>query len=190
MSDPVADQALERAAIYSWLADMWEAAPDAEMLRNVSEGAMASAPEAWQDVVAAARDASPEQLAEEYTRLLIGPVGHLPPFQSVWEEQQLGGAASALIRRYCDVLQIPADADHLSQCLRMQAMILVRVAESDDADARELARSFFADHLRWPPELLQAIQNRHESRFYEALASLTEAFLRTESPRFDSGSGE
>lgn len=43
--------------------------------------------------------------AEDFCHLWIGPSGHLPPYQSVWEQSELSGAASSSVRAYLEQLE-------------------------------------------------------------------------------------
>ena len=45
----------------------------------------------------------------------------------------------------------------------------------------DLRQAYFATHLLWPSDFLQAVKSRGDSTFYTAVASLTESFLQNES---------
>ena len=177
MNVQILQQTAERAAIYGLLSAMWLEPPSADDLEEF--GRVPDESPAWAALREASLGANTDDLAVQFTQLFVGPKNHLPPFQSVWLEQQLEGESAASTRRYGDVLGIEKASDHLGSQLEMMAIILS--AETDDpATQSELAICFFRDHLSWPEILLDAVAQRGDA-FYQSVSRLTGDFLESES---------
>ena len=61
-------------------------------------------------------DSEVEHLAVEYCRMFVGPQGHLPPLQSVWERGELQSDITSSIRSFADAAgyQTPAGGAFLA----------------------------------------------------------------------------
>ena len=133
-----------------------------------------------------------EQLAMEFCRLFIGPAGHLPPYQSVWETGQLQGTTIASMQRFiniagydCESMPGRAMLDHFGVQLAVMGHILEQVAHGQFDSAaieaiQEFANSYLARHLRWPVELLIAASNQAKTDFYRSMIVITSEFLECE----------
>jgi len=132
-----------------------------------------------------------DELAIDYCRLLLGPRGHFPPYQSVWQTGQFQGTAVTGMREFIGLLACePALGvcdtmpDHLAVQLRVMGVIADRMATAEAPAARALlvdvARGYFERHLSWPQELLESVAKNAETDFYRSVAQMTEAFLQTE----------
>ncbi|MFK7817461.1 MAG: molecular chaperone [Planctomycetaceae bacterium] len=184
MSSQVLNNATERAAVYGLLSAFWQDVPSAEVLTSVAQLPVQTMPPAFAQLADACGTADREELEVEFTRLFIGPKEHLPPFQSVWQEQQLDGEAAVAMRRFADVIGLSDNADHFAnQLLAMQTILQAETGDSADG-LESLAASFFAQHLCWADLLLEAVSRRAETAVYRELAVLTQQFLRSEADLF------
>jgi TorA maturation chaperone TorD len=133
-----------------------------------------------------------EQLAIEYCRLFVGPMDHLPPYQSVWQSGQFHDAATASMEEFIEIVGYDTNAlprgmmfDHLGLQLDVMGHILDKrsVAPCDTELLRiilEIEQSFFASHLLWPAELLEAAARIATTGFYRSVIKMTRDFLNAE----------
>jgi TorA maturation chaperone TorD len=181
------------ASVYRLLARLWMREVDLPLLQALSVTPL-------RDTFADAGGVLPEaidqptvdELAIDYCRLLIGPAGHLPPYQSVWQSGQLQSQPVTSMQTFIEITsyQPPTESsltlpDHLALQLDLAGHIAEQFQHADRdtpdfATLDDLRRTYFATHLLWPPEFLQAIKSRSDTAFYRSLASLTESFLQQE----------
>jgi TorA maturation chaperone TorD len=186
-------EAVARSGTYQLLARLWLREVDRDLARELSSPPLS-------DFFVAAGGVLPlddddetfEQLAIEYCRLFIGPTGHLPPYQSVWQSGQFQGTTTASMETFIDVAcydiaALPSGImlDHLGVQLDVMAHILGQFSTSKSEPAiheclPELAQRFFATHLMWPTELLEAASRRAKTGFYCSMIMLTRGFLDSE----------
>lgn len=130
-------------------------------------------------------------LAMDYCRLFLGPSGHFPPYQSVWQEGQFQGSMAAEMQELVDLLSdapMPDFAgvmlDHLGVQLAIMGTIAARVLSANSEADRELmvevAQVYFDRHLTWPHQLLESVHQHAQADFYRSVADLTREFLLSE----------
>ncbi|MDG2408573.1 MAG: molecular chaperone TorD family protein [Pirellulales bacterium] len=178
------------AGMYRILSILWWGEVSAELLEALQSGSHAQT-FADHHFFSANDTMDVTTLAADYCQLFIGPRGHLPPYQSVWEEGQLAGRATASMRRYLDLLEFPLlqrglEADHLGCQLALMGAITtgLSVVGTDDQKRtayEALGREFFALHMRWPAALLAQTRQQAQTPFYGALGRCTADFLEMES---------
>lgn len=138
-----------------------------------------------------------QELLVDYTRLFLGPVQALArPYASVW----LTGENQVMQAPTLDALALYEEAgfaidaefrelpDHVAVELEFLYLLIWRENEAARVgDARLIAecaalkRRFLDGHLgRWLGGFLLALHEGAQTDFYEALAELTEAFIRLE----------
>ena len=87
---------LERTSVYQLLARLWAEEPG-DLLTELSSEPLRSA---WLQLGGVIPDHESEELRsaldEDYCRLFVGPKGHLPPIQPVWEGGELDTAVTDL----------------------------------------------------------------------------------------------
>jgi len=132
-------------------------------------------------------------LAEDYCRLFVGPVGHLPPIQSVW---MAGELQSSMVGQFTEFVRIchyksPWPGllpDHLANELQLMAVMLEKAtlepAPANTDLARSLIEAFFNQHLTWTKRFLDRVQCVDTDGFYGNLASLTQSFLHEEATAY------
>lgn len=184
----------ERAAVYQLLARLWAEEPGG-LLAELASEPLATV---WQQLGGIVPDFTSDDvcssLDEEYCRLFIGPKGHLPPIQSVWTSGELDTGVTASLREFDGIIGFdePWDfsiiPDHLGNELWAMSQILLKSDGLDPdelAVAEDLASQFFAGHLRWTDDLLNAVIEREGNKFYGTLAAITLRFLNDEAARLE-----
>ena len=185
-----------RSGVYRLLGRLWLREVDAPLLEQLSDGVLGEA-------FVAAGGVSPslvtgetvESLAVDYCQLFLGPSGHFPPYQSVWEAGQFEGEAAKSVREFAEVVGYdPAGVlpggmvDHLGVQLDLMGHLLSGGVDAEDsADAEdniidEVSDAFYSAHLTWPDTLLSATRERAKTAFYRSMLTLTGEFLDTEAP--------
>jgi len=132
-----------------------------------------------------------DSLAMDYCRLFLGPSGHFPPYQSVWQEGQFQGSMAAQMQEFIDLLSDgpPQDfggvmLDHFGVQLSLMGTIADRVVEANSgADGEmlvDVARVYFDLHLTWPHPFLESVGEHAQTDFYRSVAQMTQQFLLSE----------
>jgi TorA maturation chaperone TorD len=191
------DEETARADVYGLLAQLYYAAPAAELLAQLRE-APTDAPTAgaflessWQALVASARDLADAQIHAEYDTL-FGGIGK--PEIYLYGSHYLSGFLNEkpLIKLRHDLAalglgrdeQMSDTEDHIAyECEVMRYLIA-----GDDVAVANLThqRQFFGDHLQpWTEPLCEALSSHPRASFYAALAAFTHAFMSVESQGFD-----
>jgi TorA maturation chaperone TorD len=189
------DEALATGAVYGLLARLWSAEPCHDTLEQLQQpllGAALLAATGYQPP--ANTSAALDVLAVDYCQLFVGPTGHLPPYQSVWETGQFGSAAVASMNKFQELFGNDQKmsrsgspmSDHLGvQLLWMHELHSRFLADGLDGPQaqvmQEMKQVFFAAHLNWPGKLLRGAMAKAKSDFYRAVVGLTSDFLDEES---------
>ena len=179
-----------RSGVYRLLGRLWLREVDAPLLNQLSDGVLG-------ETFVAAGGVSPglvtgetlESLAVDYCQLFLGPSGHFPPYQSVWEAGQFEGEAAKSVREFAEVVRydptgvLPGGmVDHLGVQLDLMGHLLSGGLDAEDHVIEELSNAFFSSHLTWPDTLLSATAERAKTAFYRSMLTLTGAFLDSEAP--------
>ncbi len=191
------DEETARAEVYGLLAALYYAPPAAELLSQlrvaVTEAPAAGAflEESWRNVVAAARERSDAQIAEEYDDL-FGGVGK--PEVMLFGSHYLSGFLNEkpLAQLRSDLAELglardeamPETEDHVAYVCEVMRYLIA----GDDVEVANLTRqrAFFAAHVQpWVPQLCEALAAHPKARFYAALAGFTNAFIGVEAQGFD-----
>ncbi|NND99922.1 MAG: molecular chaperone TorD family protein [Pirellulaceae bacterium] len=181
-----ADQYESLSNVYALLSRLWLTEVDADFLNAVIASPIAQTLNVTPDL--AADPESIEQLATEYCRLFIGPVNHLPPFQSVWQQGQLQSSVTDSVKSFAQAIGFSdlADSTTLPDHLGIQLQIMSEIIRLFATEAEppreynELAQEFFHRHLTWPTSFLQTASARTDSDFYKAVIQLTTDLLESE----------
>ena len=171
----------ELAPVYRFLGQLWLREPSSEILARWQQ---------LQSLIPSATSAhvvfreSLEDLHVEYCRLLIGPSNHFPPFQSVWQTGQMGGAASLSMQRYfvrsgfqVEAADRDVPTDHLGLQLSFYGWLLEQQAASDASETLDVLSEYHAAHLSWADEFLGGVADAAQSDFYRSIAAVTRALL-------------
>ena len=181
------------ASVYRLLARLWMRETDLPLLQALTAAPLRDTFITAGGVLPDSIDrATIDELAIDYCRLLIGPTGHLPPYQSVWQSGQLQSQTVTSMQTFIEITgyQPPAESnltlpDHLAVQLDLAGHIAEQFQHTDRytpdfAMLDDLRRTYFVTHLQWSSEFLHAVASRSDTAFYKSLASLTESFLQQE----------
>ncbi len=184
------DEAAARSGTYRLLARLWLREVDHDLLQALCAPPLRDSFVAAGGTLPAHDDAETvEQLTHDYCRLFVGPTGHLPPYQSVWQTGQFQGTATSSIKQFIEIVDYDRLSgtmlDHLGIELDVMGHILRHLSSFEsDSDTlngvAELANAFFTAHLTWPAELIELAANRATTEFYRSLCTLTRNFLDSE----------
>jgi TorA maturation chaperone TorD len=187
------EEAASRCGTYRLLARLWLREVDLVVLQELCRPPL-------RDTFVAAGGILPpddsgatiENLAIAYCKLFVGPANHLPPFQSVWQDGQFQGAVTASMREMIEIVGYDVDRlpggvmlDHFGVQLNVMGHILdIITSWPSDAESLgpvwELANTFFAAHLLWPTDMLEAAMRLADDDFYRSTIMLTREFLKSE----------
>jgi TorA maturation chaperone TorD len=182
-----------RANFYGLLARLFYAPPDAPLLAALASGGELPADEpglaaAWRELVAAAGQAEPDAVREEYENAFVGtgkaPItlyasAYLVRYSNdtplVALRQQLAGLG--LARRE----GVHEPEDHLAGILEVMRYLI-----AERADSLDLQRNFFARWIRPAAErLCNAIEQSDKTRFYRNVAGLLRELCKVEHTSFE-----
>ena len=179
--------------IYRMLGRLWSREVDDSLLRALlSHPIRDSLVAAGLMLPASCTDVVREELAVEYCRLFVGPSGHLPLFQSVWQSGRYNGPAVRSMEQFIEMMHYePADyaaglmVDHLGVQLDVAGHLLSQLASSEQAletvaSTREIFSCYLSSHLLWSIDLLESAAHRATSGFYRSAVQLTRNFLLSE----------
>ncbi len=191
------DEETARAEVYGLLAALFYAPPSPELLAQLRV-AVTQAPvegglleESWGDVVAAARELSDVQAADEYAKL-FGGVGK--PEVYLFGSHYLSGFLNEkpLVRLRTELARLGLERDeamsetedHFAYCCEVMRYLIA----GDDVAVANLTqqKSFFGDHMQpWAMQMCDAIAAHPRAKLYAKLAEFTRVFLNVEQQGFD-----
>ncbi len=191
------DEELARAELYGLLAQLWYAAPDAELL-GAFQVAPTEAPaaggfleEPWRQFVGIARNTDVAAVRAEYDALFGGmgkPEIYL--FGSHYLSGFLNDKPVAQLRNDLDRLGLAREEsvfeteDHVACLFEVMRYLIA----GEDAAVANLTQqqAFFSTHVQtWVPAMCEAVGQHPKARVYAALAALTSAFMQVEIQGFD-----
>jgi len=191
--DSTPDEVAALAGIYGLLARLWLREVDASLLEELHSPPLCECFAQAGGILPKKDDADAiEELAIDYCQLFVGPSGHLPPFQSVWQNGQFQGDAAASMKEWAEVIGYePAFStsatmlDHLGVQLDVMGCILNQCPSTQGKSDRNnflnrVARTFFCQHLTWPTTLLEVAVERANSKFYLSMMQMMQDFLKFE----------
>jgi TorA maturation chaperone TorD len=186
---PVDEEQRARAGVYSLLGALLSAPPTADLLtllRGLDAGAGALAP-AWQGLKAAAGQALPQRLEEEFNALFIGlGRGELVPYGSWYLTGFLMEKPLATLRDrlrqlgYTRQEGVAEPEDHVAALCEVMAMTIAenRLTFSEQA-------GFFARHVgSWMPRFFQDLEKAESADFYRAVGNLGARLMAVEQQYF------
>jgi TorA maturation chaperone TorD len=195
-ADP--SEELQRAELYGLLARLWFAPPDDALLEQFAV-AVTTAPEPgsfleapWQDLVAAMRDTSASDAADEHGALFVGTGrADILPYGSLHIAGALNERPLVDLRTELAALGLASAApegeteDHVAFVFEVMRYLIA----GDDVAVCNLERQrrFFRAHVQpWVGRPLCDVVEQHpRARLYAALARFTRAFVEVETQGFD-----
>lgn len=201
--ESMAGTALERSNLYGFLAAIYRQEPGPELLSRINEpetrAALANAGvHLAEDFFGRPQEDVLEELTLEYTRLFIGPGGHISPHASVHIEDEgvgsLWGESTAQVKCFIESLGFEYKPDysglpdHIAVELEFMEALTAREAGAWGKDDREEAgnclaveKTFLDKHLiLWIPAFCEKVEKESSLSFYTEMARLTAAFIRSE----------
>jgi len=196
-SSSLADEALQRSFLYSFLASVFRQEITAQDLQQIQSP----------EFQAAFRDAGVElfglnepdlikRLEVEYAALFLGPGGNVSPHESVYApgNDRLWGKTTVQVKRFIEdagfeyVEDFTAMPDHLSVELDFMAQLTAQEAVSRQVNdvpkvinCQDYQRAFLENHLgTWVGTWSERVMAKAEMSFYSELARLAANFIAQE----------
>ena len=191
------DEETARAEVYGLLAELYYAAPPAELHEKITLAAT-QAPAAgalleasWSALVAAARKYSTAEIGRQYNDL-FGGIGkpEIYLFGSHYLSGFINEKPLAALRTDLAALgltrdeALPETEDHMAYTCEVMRYLIA----GDDVELANLTkqRDFFSRHVQvWVPAMCEAVVAHPKAGFYRALAVFTDAFIGVEAQGFD-----
>jgi len=193
---------LARGGIYRLMARIFRAEPDETLLGQLAAPPLSQAlAEVDIEMTTILPDASAADgvraLAEEYTRLFLGPGKHISPHESVQLKRGSGvlwGSETGIVKRFIEEAGFDYDEayhglpDHIGVELEFLAHLTEQQANATDSGDDARLRSaigwqhrFISKHLgKWVAIFARKIKAEAVLPFYPAFAGLLPGFLATE----------
>ena len=132
-----------------------------------------------------------EELSGDYCQLFVGPSGHFPPYQSVWQDGQFQGDSTVSMEKYCKIARFTPSGiaerlmlDHLGIQMKLMGHILEQISTvgspTDRESIVEFAGCFSNAHLQWPEPMLRSAEEASQTLFYQSNLKLIRRFLGSE----------
>lgn len=140
-----------------------------------------------------------EELSIEFTRLFIGPQGHISAHESIFTEadgssRSLWGSNTVAVKSFIETTGLDYNPsykgipDHISVELEFMQQLALWEADKWDIQDRASAeyglsiqRMFLTEHLLcWASEFCDQVIRQAEMPFYRVMAELTQGFLSVE----------
>ena len=216
----MAETATARANIYGLLTAAFRVEPSSSFLTRlkdpdilgVLEGLGVSLGEDFRD---SPNEQLREDLAIEFTRLFLGPRGHISPHESLHTDSasdgnaDLWGADTVKVKRFMEAAGLAVDdnftgmPDHISAEMEFMQQLTTKEAEAwTEADEEfatnilKIERRFYDEHLsRWVARFCDKLIEAAEHPFYRGIAEVTKGFIEYEGKNTqvliaDAGNGE
>jgi TorA maturation chaperone TorD len=182
-----------RANFYGLIARLFQAPPDAALLRSLAEADELDAEEggvalAWRDLARAAAGADPDAVREEYETAFIG-VGKAPItlYASAYSVRYTNEAPLAMLREQLSRLGLARRSetsepeDHIAALCEVMRYLIAE----EKADL-EQQKQFFERWI-WPvvPPLCDAIKKSDLTPHYRSVAMFARAFFELEHSAFE-----
>ena len=183
------DHLLARAGLYEFYARLLERELDIETLSAFNADPLQSGFVTLDIEIPNSNRETVEDLAIDFCHIFIGPRDFVPPYQSVWESGQFESAATDSMSEYLEIITPQTDyqfKDHAGLQLEMMSFILQR--QHHIQDCNDLASVFFARHVDWIGDMLNAAARRSEMPFYQSVLTAGSEFLRDEQLEFTGAS--
>ena len=183
-----------RSGLYHLLSRLWIREVDEKLLSQLLSSPLCESFTEAGGILPTSQNVSEsvEQLAIEYCRLFVGPTGHLPPCQSVWQEGQFQGSMIGSMENFCAAVDYDTSLlggrnmkDHLGIQLDVMGHILDLLSQPTHQDESQpdllaFAETFYQTHLTWATKLFAAVSQKTTTDFYRSVVLLTQQFLASE----------
>jgi len=201
----MAETATARANVYGLLTAVFRAEPSSSFLTRLKDPEILGVFEALGlSLGGDFRDSPSEQLREdlavEFTRLFVGPGGHISPHESVHTDRGRGGNAdlwgpeTVQVKRFMEAAGLTVDdgftgmPDHICVELEFMQQLTTREAEAwTEADEEfatnilKIEKRFYDEHLsRWVVRFCDRVIEASNHPFYQGIGDVTKGFLEYE----------
>ena len=204
----MADYASSRSNIYGLLATVFREEPSAALVEELRSPKMKEVfgemdIELGQEFHGASALLVADVLAEEFTRLFLGPGRHISAHESIFAEVDgdsgsLWGATTVDVKKFIEATGLAYDPeytgipDHVSVEFEFMQRMSAWEAEQWRQKHRgraeycaDVQRRFLDRHLlRWLPQFMDAVIIEATVPFYRAMAELSKNFVRLERTSF------
>lgn len=153
--------------------------------------------EGWRSIQSFLAERAPEEVADEYTRLYIGPFGvPIYPYESHYLTGHLFRAPLVILRGFLKRLGLEKQEDDFSESedvlsfeLEVMRWLISKQMGVENSDEEtnwlQLQADFLRDHLLvWVPTCLQDIEKAEGAYFYRGAAMILRGFLEVERSLF------
>lgn len=199
VADEKAQTTLSRAGFYRLFSRLFRSEIDEALLEQLQHPALRETLEylGLQLPPASDRHELLQSLAEEYTRLFIGPGKHLPPYASVYnktDEGLLNGRETAAVRRFIkgtgfefnDTFKdfpdhISAELEYMETLVQNEHDALIANDAVEAEHSRVIQKNLFDDFIyTWMPKYCERVKAEAEHSFYQQLVDSMADFLLLE----------
>ena len=191
----------ERSSIYRFLSQVYSGEPDKDFLENFrNSGLLETLKELGIDLGQDFRNAPLRELADElsveYTRLFIGPGGHIYPYESAYRKDKESASLDTAteVKRFIEFHglkykrnfteqfdHISVELEFMERVLREEQVSLKKKDIKEAAGFSNLGKKFIKEHLvKWLPEFSDKTINAARLSFYREIAKLTKEFILLE----------
>ena len=194
--------ATARSRLYGLLASVFRREPDDALLGEIANGRLGrQLAAAGFDLGDAIARQSPERLrealAEEFTRLFLGPGPHIAPYESVQLRRGSGilwGEETVAVKRFMEAAgfafaegfsdmpdHVSVELEFLSALARLEADAWGRGDRPAAANALRWQQDFIARHAgKWMPAFCRKVRQDVRLPFYRVFADVLRGFLAGE----------
>ncbi len=201
----MAETAAARANVYGLLTAVFRVEPSSSFLTRLKEPEILGVFEALgialgEDFHDSPNEQLREDLAVEFTRLFLGPGGHISPHESLHTDKasagnaDLWGSETVEVKRFMEAAGLIVDdsftgmPDHICAEMEFMQQLAAKEAEAWTEAEEEFATNiwnieqrFLDEHLcRWVPRFCDKVIERSELPFYRKFAEVTKGFLQYE----------
>lgn len=206
----MAETAKERSNVYSLLATIFHKELTTPLLKQIKDPQFLNVlseqgVQLGDDILKRSEDELIEDLAVEYTKLFLGPGGHISPHESVHHERddsdwgRLWGKDTVAVKKFIETAGFEYKSeytglpDHVSVELEFMQRATEREAqawEEKDSDGAlyclKMEKKFIDEHLvPWLPLFCDKVIKDAELSFYREMAKLTKGFIELEKEEID-----
>jgi TorA maturation chaperone TorD len=201
----MAETATARANIYGLLTAAFRVEPSSSFLTRLKDPEVLGVFEGLgislgEDFRESPNDQLREVLAVEFTRLFLGPRGHISPHESLHTDSasdgnaDLWGADTVKVKRFMEAAGLTVDnsftgmPDHICAEMEFMQQLTTKEAEAWTEADEELATNiqnieerFLDEHLcQWVARFCDKLIERSEHPFYRGIAEVTKGFIEFE----------
>lgn len=198
----MAELAAARANVYGLLTVVFQEEPSSSFLTRLKDPEILGVFEAlglslgddFQDLP---NDRLREELAIEFTRLFLGPGGHISPHESIHldrgsaKDADLWGQATVTVKRFMEGAGLaveddfPGMPDHISAELEFmrklcefEAAAWTREEEDTALNCQQVQQRFVEEHLiQWVPSFCDKVMDMAGMPFFKEMAKATKGFV-------------